>query len=60
RRRRGRSNRADDHDHAFVDQRGGGGPRPMPYARMAADSFNPDEAPPPERFVSLALDYCLS
>lgn len=43
-----------------IDQRGGGGPRPMPYARMAADSFNPDEAPPPERFVSLALDYCLS
>jgi Protein of unknown function (DUF541) len=43
-----------------IDQRGGGGPRPMPYARMAAASFNPDEAPPPERFVSLALDYCLS
>ena len=43
-----------------IDQRGGGGPRPMPYARMAAASFNPDEAPPPERFVSLSLDYCLS
>ena len=43
-----------------IDQRGGGGPRPMPYARLAAASFNPDEAPPPERFVSLALDYCLS
>lgn len=43
-----------------IDQRGGGGPRPMPYARMAAASFNPDEAPAPERSVSLALDYCLN
>jgi len=43
-----------------IDQRGGGGPRPMPYARMAADSFNPNEAPAPERSVSLALDYCLN
>lgn len=43
-----------------IDQRGGGGPRPMPFARMAADSFNPNEAPAPERSVSLALDYCLT
>ena len=43
-----------------IDQRGGGAPRPIPYARMAAASFNPDEAPAPERSLSLALDYCLS
>lgn len=43
-----------------IDQRSGGAPRPMPYARMVAASFNPDEAPPPERSLSLALDYCLS
>ena len=43
-----------------IDQRGGAMPRPMPYARMAAASFNPEEAPPPEQVVSLALDYCLS
>jgi hypothetical protein len=43
-----------------IDQRQGGELRPMPYARMAAASFNPEEAPPPERSVSLGLDYCLS
>ena len=43
-----------------IDQRSGGVPRPMPYARTAAASFNPDEAPAPERSLSLALDYCLS
>jgi hypothetical protein len=43
-----------------IDQRSGGTPRPMPYARMAAASFNPEEAPAPERSLSLALDYCLS
>ncbi len=43
-----------------IDQRGSGGPRPMPYARMAAASFNPDEAQAPERSLNLALDYCLS
>lgn len=42
-----------------IDQRGGGPIRPMPYAMAAARSFNPDEAPAPERSVSLALDYCL-
>lgn len=42
-----------------IDQRSGGMPRPLPYARMAAASFNPAEAPPPERSLSLALDYCL-
>jgi len=42
-----------------IDQRQGGELRPMPYARMAAASFNPEEAPPPERSVSLGLDYCL-
>jgi len=26
---------------------------------LAARSFNPEEAPPPERSVSLGLDYCL-
>ena len=41
-----------------IDQRGGGGGRPLPL--MAARSFNPDEAPPPERSLSLGLDYCLS
>ena len=40
-----------------IDQRSGGGPRPMPM--LAARSFNPEEAPPPERSVSLGLDYCL-
>ena len=40
-----------------IDQRSGGGLRPMPM--LAARSFNPDEAPPPERSVSLGLDYCL-
>ena len=40
-----------------IDQRSGGGFRPMPM--LAARSFNPDEAPPPERSVSLGLDYCL-
>ena len=42
-----------------IDQRSGGSPRPMPYARMATASFNPEEAPAPARSVSLALDYCL-
>jgi len=42
-----------------IDQRSGGEPRPMPYARMAAAGFNPEEAPPPERSLSLGLDYCL-
>jgi len=42
-----------------IDQRGGGPIRPMPYAMAAARSFNPDEAPAPERSLSLALDYCL-
>lgn len=42
-----------------IDQRAGGAIRPMPYAMAAARSFNPDEAPAPERSVSLALDYCL-
>lgn len=42
-----------------IDQRSGGGPRPLPYVRMAAAGFNPAEAPPPERSLSLALDYCL-
>jgi len=42
-----------------IDQRGGGG-RPMPLGMVAARSFNPDEAPAPERSLSLALDYCLS
>jgi uncharacterized protein YggE len=40
-----------------IDQRSGGGLRPIPM--LAAGSFNPDEAPPPERSVSLGLDYCL-
>ena len=40
-----------------IDQRSGGGPGPMPM--LAARSFNPEEAPPPERSVSLGLDYCL-
>lgn len=40
-----------------IDQRSGGGFRPMPM--LAARSFNPDEAPAPERSVSLGLDYCL-
>lgn len=43
-----------------IDQRQGVELRPMPYARMAAAGFNPEEAPPPERSVSLGLDYCLS
>jgi len=43
-----------------IDQRGGGMARPMPYAMAAARSFDPNEAPAPERSVSLALDYCLS
>ena len=43
-----------------IDQRSGGGIRPVPYGMAAARSFNPDEARPPERSVSLALDYCLS
>jgi hypothetical protein len=43
-----------------IDQRGGGPIRPMPYAMAAARSFDPNEAPAPERSVSLALDYCLS
>jgi hypothetical protein len=34
--------------------------RPMPYAMAATRSFDPNEAPPPERTLSLALDYCLS
>jgi uncharacterized protein YggE len=42
-----------------IDQRQGAETRPMPYARMTAASFNPDEAPPPERSLSLGLDYCL-
>jgi uncharacterized protein YggE len=42
-----------------IDQRGGGPIRPMPYAMAAARSFDPNEAPAPERSVSLALDYCL-
>ena len=40
-----------------IDQRSGGGFRPMPM--LAARNFNPDEAPAPERSVSLGLDYCL-
>jgi hypothetical protein len=32
----------------------------VPYGMAAARSFNPDEAPAPQRSVSLALDYCLS
>ena len=40
-----------------IDQRSSGGFRPMPM--LAARSFNPDEAPAPERSVSLGLDYCL-
>jgi uncharacterized protein YggE len=40
-----------------IDQRSGGGSRPMPL--LAARSFNPEEAPPPERSLSLGLDYCL-
>jgi uncharacterized protein YggE len=43
-----------------IDQRGGAMPRPMAYAMAADRSFNPNEAPAPERSVSLALDYCLS
>jgi hypothetical protein len=43
-----------------IDQRGGGMVRPMPYAMAAARSFDPNEAPAPERSLSLALDYCLS
>ena len=42
-----------------INQRGGYGPRPMPYNRAPA-SFNPEEAPAPRNSVSLALDYCLS
>ena len=42
-----------------IDQRSGG-IRPVPYGMAAARSFNPDEAPAPQRSVSLALDYCLS
>ena len=34
--------------------------RPVPYGMAAARSFNPDEAPEPQRSVNLALDYCLS
>ena len=40
-----------------IDQRSGGGFRPMPM--LAARNFNPDEAPAPERSVSLGMDYCL-
>ena len=43
-----------------IDQRGGGSIRPMPYAMAARNSFNPDEARPPQSSVSLALDYCLT
>jgi uncharacterized protein YggE len=42
-----------------IDQRSGG-IRPVPYGMAVARSFNPDEAPAPQRSVSLALDYCLS
>jgi uncharacterized protein YggE len=42
-----------------IDQRSSGG-RPVPYGMAAARSFNPDEAPEPQRSVNLALDYCLS
>ena len=40
-----------------IDQRSGGGFRPMPM--LATRNFNPDEAPALERSVSLGLDYCL-
>ena len=43
-----------------INQRGGHGPRPMPYNRALSASFNPEEAPAPRNSVSLALDYCLS
>ncbi|MFM8525209.1 MAG: SIMPL domain-containing protein [Cyanobacteriota bacterium] len=43
-----------------IDQRGGGAPRPPCGHRAAAASFNPEEAPAPERSLTLALDYCLS
>ena len=43
-----------------INQRGGYGPRPMPYNRALSASFNPEEAPAPRNSVSLALDYCLS
>jgi len=43
-----------------INQRGGYAPRPMAYNRALSASFNPDEAPAPRNFVSLALDYCLS
>jgi hypothetical protein len=42
-----------------IDQRGGATVRPMPYAMAAARNFTPEEAPAPERSLSLALDYCL-
>jgi hypothetical protein len=42
-----------------IDQRGGSTIRPMPYAMAAVRTFTPDEAPAPERSLSLALDYCL-
>ena len=41
-----------------IDQRSSGS-RPVPYGLAAARSFNPDEAPAPQRSLSLALDYCL-
>ena len=44
----------------MVGSFGSGGIRPVPYGMAAARSFNPDEAPAPQRSVSLALDYCLS
>lgn len=42
-----------------IDQRSAG-VRPVAYGMAAARSFSPDEAPAPQRSVSLALDYCLS
>lgn len=42
-----------------IDQRSGGVSRPLPDARMASAGFDPEEAPSPERTLSLALDYCL-
>ena len=43
-----------------INQRGGG-LRPVAYteARMSKPTFRPDEAPKPQRSLTLALDYCL-
>lgn len=42
-----------------IDQRSAGSARTLPLMSMARAAFNPDEAPAPERSVSLSLDYCL-